>query len=241
MSDALTSQHRKQLIASGLMIAIGVPIVLGAWIAAAHLTDWSLVSICRGAGVCSMLLLATSIFRPLTLAQPREARLRGFVIVWFAMSAGFNLVWELPLVLLKSWIVPLELTRANLPYAIAWWSYTLSDTIYGHVTPFMVTIELTWLVANAMAAWGLLRLGRGDSTRGYLWLGIAGALQSYNAGLYVVANGVMDRYANIPSGSVVAQILYWGFNLMWTGAAAIGSIVAFRLLLQSRDRVALRA
>jgi hypothetical protein len=89
-----------------------------------------------------------------------------------------------------------------------------------------------------MAAYGLWRLARADATRGYLWLGIACAQQSYNAGLYVVANGVMDHYGNIPTGSVVAQLLYWGFNLLWTGAAAVGSTVAFRLLLAARDRVA---
>jgi hypothetical protein len=169
------------------------------------------------------------------LNEPREARLRGFVIFWFAISAGFNLAWELPLVVFRSWIVGLEVTRANLPYGIAWWSYTLSDTIYGGVTPFMVTIELTWLVANVIAGCGLWRLHRGEATRGYLLLGVAGALQSYNAGLYVVANGVMDHYGNVPAGSVLAQVLYWGFNLMWTGAAAVGSVVSFRLLLQARD------
>jgi len=234
MSDA----HQKQLWRIACLIAVGVPVMLSGWIAAAHLTALPLVSLCRGAGVCCMLLLATSIVLPLTLDQPREARLRGFVIFWFCMSAGFNLAWELPLVVFKSWIVGLEVTRANLPFGIAWWSYTLSDTIYGSVTPFMVTIELTWLVANAMAAIGLWRLRRDQPTRGYLLLGVAGALQSYNAGLYIVANGVMDHYSNVPSGSVVAQLLYWGFNLMWTTAAAAGSVVSFRLLLQSRDRVA---
>jgi len=234
----MTDAHKKQLIRIGMLVIVGVPIVLGTFITLAHTTQIDLTALCRAAGICSWLLLASSIFLPLTLDYPRQERLRGFVTVWFAMSAGFNLVWELPLVFLKSWFVPLELTRANLPYAIAWWSYTLSDTIYGHVTPFMVTIEYTWLLANAMAAYGLWRLSRNDLTRGYLVLGVAGALQSYNAGLYVVANGVMDHYSNIPSGSVVAQMLYWGFNLLWTGAAAVGSVVAFRLLLQARDRVA---
>jgi hypothetical protein len=234
----LSAAHKKQLWATSLFVGVGVPLVLGFWILIAHTTSWDVVRVCRAAGVCSFLLLAISIFRPLFFDQPREQRLRGFVFVWFAMSSGFNLAWELPLVLLKHWITTLEVTKANLPYAIAWWSYTLSDTIYGSVTPFMVTIELTWLVANAMAVLGLVRLSRGDAVHGYLWCGIAGALQSYNAGLYVVANGVMDHYANVPSGSIVAQILYWGFNLLWTGAAALGSTIAFRLMLAARERMA---
>ena len=35
--------------------------------------------------------------------------------------------------------------------------------------------------------------------------------------------------------SVLAPILYWGFNLMWTGAAAAGSVVAFQLMLRAED------
>ena len=232
----MTDAHKKKLVAIAVLVAAGVPLSLAAWITATHVTALSVVAACRGAGVCCMLLLATSIVLPLTIDQPRPARLRGFVIFWFLMSAGFNLAWELPLVLFKSWITTLEVTRANLPYGIAWWSYTLSDTIYGSVTPFMVTIELTWLVANALAAAGLLRLRRGNDTGGYLLLGVAGALQSYNASLYIVANGVMDHYSNIPPGSLVAQILYWGFNLMWSSAALVASVVSFRLLLQARDR-----
>jgi hypothetical protein len=232
----MTDAHKKKLVANAMLVAIGVPLALAAWITATHVAGLSVVAACRGAGVSCMLLLATSIVLPLTINQPRQARLRGFVIFWFLMSAGFNLAWELPLVLFKSWITTLEVTRANLPYGIAWWSYTLSDTIYGSVTPFMVTIELTWLVANAMAAAGLLRLRRGNDSGGYLLLGVAGALQSYNASLYIVANGVMDHYSNIPSGSFVAQILYWGFNLMWSSAALVASVVSFRLLLQARDR-----
>jgi hypothetical protein len=229
----MTDAHKKKLVAIAVLIAVGIPLSLAAWITATHVTGLSVVAACRGAGVCCMLILASSIVLPLTIAAPPVARRRGFVIFWFLMSAGFNLAWELPLVLLKSWITTLEVTRANLPYGIAWWSYTLSDTIYGSVTPFMVTIELTWLVANALAATGLLRLRRGNDVGGYLLLGVAGALQSYNAGLYVVANGVMDHYSNIPTGSFTAQVLYWGFNLMWTTAALVASIVSFRLLLQS--------
>ncbi len=232
MSDA----HKKQLAAIAVWVAVGVPVSLAAWIAATHLTNLDVVSACRGAGVCCMLILASSIVLPLLLKQPGEARLRGFVIFWFLMSAGFNLAWELPLVLFKSWITTLEVTRANLPFGIAWWSYTLSDTIYGSVTPFMVTIEITWLLANALAATGLLRLRRDQNSIGYLLLGVAGALQSYNAGLYIVANGVMDHYSNIPSGSALAQLLYWGFNLMWSSAAAVASVVSFRLLLSSARR-----
>jgi len=183
-----------------------------------------------------MTLLGTSIVLPFFASAPREARLRGFVIVWFAMSAGFNLVWELPLVVFRASITTLPLSSSNLPLGIAWWGYTLADSQYREVTPFMMTIELTWLVANAMAVLGLTWLRGGHATKAYLWLGVAGALQAYNAGLYVVANGVMDHFANVASDSILAPVLYWGFNLLWTGAATVGSVVAFRLMLLDHSR-----
>jgi hypothetical protein len=184
------------------------------------------------AGISTMLLLGTSIVLPLALKQPAEARLRGFVVVWFTMSVAFNLVWELPLVCFKSALLAVEVTHANLPIEIAWWSYTLSDYAYRQVTPFVVTVELWWLLANAIAVVGLWLIRRGDSIKGHLWLGVAGALQAYNASLYVVGNAVMDRFGNVASGALAA-VLYWGFNVLWTGAALAGSIVAFRLALIS--------
>lgn len=231
----MTTRHKRQLVAIAALVALGVPVMLAGWIAASRLGGLDPVLTCRLAGVCTMLLLATAIVLPFSVAAPREARLRGFVIVWFAMSAGFNVAWELPLVVFRSALTGLQLSSANLPLGIAWWGYTLSDSHYRDVTPFMVTIELTWLVANVIAVLGLHALGRSRATKGYLLLGVAGALQAYNAGLYVVANGVMDHYGNVASDSILAPILYWGFNLLWTGAAVVGSVVAFRLMLEARD------
>jgi hypothetical protein len=231
----MTERHQRQLVAIGLLVALGVPVALSVWVAAARFGGLDPVLACRLAGVSSMLLLGTSIILPLFIRAPSVARRSGFVVVWFAMSAGFNLVWELPLVVFRSALTTLEFSLQNLPLGIVWWGYTLSDSHYREVTPFMVTIELTWLVANAMAAFGLFSLRAGRATRAYLWLGVAGALQAYNAGLYVVANGVMDGYRNVASDSILAPILYWGFNLLWTGAAAVGSVVAFRLMLEAKD------
>ena len=230
----MTDLHQKRLVAIAMLVVLGVPVVLAGWIAAVHLGGLDLVLACRLAGVSAMLLLGTSIVLPFFVDAPREARLRGFVVVWFAMSAGFNLAWELPLVVFRSALTTLEFSVANLPLGIAWWGYTLSDAHYHDVTPFMVTIELTWLVANAIAAFGLYTLRRGGDTKAYLYLGVAGALQAYNAALYVVANGVMDHYGNVARDSILAPILYWGFNLLWTGAAGVGSVIAFRLMLTAR-------
>jgi hypothetical protein len=233
----MTERHKKQLLRIGLLVAGGIPMVLAAWIVIARVSGMDVLLTCKLAGISSMLLLAAGIFAPLMLDQPRQARWRGFVVVWFAMSATFNLVWELPLVIFRTAIGHVEITVANLPIGIAWWGYTLSDADYRQVTPFVITIELTWLIANAIAVAGLWRVRRGELTRGHLWMGIAGALQAYNASLYIVGNGVMERFGNVAPGWMAA-LLYWGFNLLWTGAALVGSAAAFRLALASRGEVA---
>jgi hypothetical protein len=226
----MTDRHKQQLVRIGLLVAGGIPAVLAVWIVIARLTGLDVYATCRLAGMSSLALLATGIFLPLLLDVPREARWRGFVVVWFAMSAGFNLVWELPLVVFRSALAHVEVSVANLPIGIAWWGYTLSDSDYRTVTPFVVTIELTWLIANAIAVAGLWRLRRGDDQRAFLWMGIAGALQAYNASLYIVGNGVMSHFGNIAPG-FMSQLLYWGFNVLWAGAATLGSTAAFRLAL----------
>ncbi len=237
----MTDAHKKRLVAIGLLVVLGVPAVLATLVVAARLGALDLVLACHLAGLACMLLLGTSITLPFFVDAPPAARRRGFVVVWFVMSAGFNLAWELPLVVFRSALTTLPFSVANLPLGIAWWGYTLSDTHYREVTPFMVTIELTWLVANAIAVLGLGKLRRGgDDTRAFVWLGVAGALQAYNAGLYVVANGVMDRYQNVASDSVFGPLLYWGFNVLWTGAAVVGSVTAFRLMLAERGAAEVR-
>jgi hypothetical protein len=211
-------------------------VALGSWIAAGKALHLPLELTCRLAGISSMSLLGISILLPLFLNHPREERLRGFVVLWFTMSVSFNLVWELPRVIFKTALVAMPVTWANVPYQIAWWSYTLSDAHYHNVTPFMVTVELWWLLASILAVVGLWMIRRGDFTRAYVWLGVAGALQAYNASIYVVGNGVIDHYANIGPG-LLSQLLYWGFNTLWTGAATTGSILAFRFVLAARERV----
>ncbi len=62
-------------------------------------------------------------------------------------------------------------------------------------------------------------------------MGIGGATQSSNAALYIVENGLVDRFTNIPDGSVVSLILYWGFNPLWAFASLLASIFAFQFAL----------
>jgi hypothetical protein len=231
----MTSTHKKQLAAIGVGTALSIGLVLTGWTLAAR-AGLELAVACRCAGVCSQLLLGSAIFLPLALRHPAAARRDGFVALWFILSVSFNFLWELPLVVFKPQLTTIPVTLANLPRAIGWWSYTLSDAHYFHASPFMITVELWWLLANGFAIVGLVLWRRGREVHAFLLLGVAGALQAYNASIYVVGNGVIDHFSNIPAGSRLALLLYWGFNLLWTGAAITASVLAFRAQLAAARR-----
>jgi hypothetical protein len=231
----MTFAHKKQLAAIGVGLALAIGVVLTGWTLAAR-AGLPLALACRYAGVSSQLLLAAAIFLPLALPHPPAARRDGFVALWFILSVSFNFLWELPLVVFKPQLTTIPVTLANLPRAIGWWSYTLSDAHYFHASPFMITVELWWLLANAFAIVGLYLWRRGQLVHAFLLLGVSGALQAYNASLYVVGNGVMDHFSNVPSGSKLAWVLYLGFNLLWTAAATTASVLAFRAQLAAARR-----
>ncbi|HEX4459498.1 MAG TPA: hypothetical protein VIA18_16070 [Polyangia bacterium] len=230
----MTAAHRKQLLMIGVGLALAIGVLLVGWTMVARAGLLPLTTACRLAGVSSQLLLATAIFLPLVLPQPPEARRRGFVVLWFILSVTFNFLWELPLVVFKAQLSTMAITLENLPRNIGWWSYTLSDSHYFHASPFMITVELWWLVANAFAVAGLLVWRRGKAALGQLLCGVGGALQAYNATLYIGGNGIMDHFSNVAAGSTLALVLYWGFNLLWSCAAIIASILAFRGALRDR-------
>lgn len=230
----MTPAHRKQLLLIGVGLALAIGVLLTGWtlVARAHLLP--LATACRLAGVCSQLLLATAIFLPLALPHPRDQRRRGFVVLWFVLSVTFNVLWELPLVVFKAQLSTMAVTLENLPRNIGWWSYTLSDSHYFRASPFMITVELWWLIANAFAVAGLVVWRRGRAALGQLLCGVGGALQAYNASLYIGGNGIMDHFSNVAAHSTLALVLYWGFNLLWTAAAVTASVLAFQGALADR-------
>ena len=78
---------------------------------------------------------------------------------------------------------------------------------------------------------GLVLVWRGRDMRGFLLLGIAGALQSYNASLYMVYDA-MTGFQNIAPHSTISLVLYWGFNPLWALAALAASVLSFRFVLR---------
>lgn len=215
----------------GLAIGVVMPLTLAVWIIASRIFDWDVVFTARAANVCGMVLLAVLLFGPLLFRRyPLDARLRGFVIVWFLVSPFFNLVWQLPLILFRSAITGAPVTADNLPAFISWWGYGSVDTHYGTVSSFMVASELWWLLAMGIGIVGLIRLLRGAQRPAYLLLLVSGALQAYNAGFYIVENGIVDHYDNVATDSFLGPLLYFGFGALWPTAAATAAIICYRFV-----------
>jgi hypothetical protein len=232
----MTETHARQLRRIALVLAITIPLVLASFAIGAGVTGADVVESARASAVCIMLLLAAGIFAPLALDQPPAAKRRGFVVFWFCVSAFFNATWQIPLILFRSVITTAERTHENLPKLIAWWGYGFADAHYGQVSPWMMAEELWWLLAIVMSVAGLVHLRRGRDPLAFVLLGVAGALESYNASLYIVENWLVDGFSNVPSGSTLSLVLYWGFNPLWAFAAGLASYYSLRFVLERAER-----
>ena len=231
----MTESHLRQLRNLAFVILGCTPVLLASFAIGAGMTGADVVESARRSAVCVMGLLAVVIFAPLFLPHPPEAKQRGFVVFWFVVSAFFNATWQVPLILFRSVITTAPHTHANLKKFIAWWGYGFADAHYGTVTPWMMAEELWWLLAILMSVYGLVLLRRGRDMRGFLLLGVAGALESYNASLYIVENWLVDGFSNIPDASLTSAVLYWGFNPLWAFAAGLASFFSFRFVLEQAE------
>jgi hypothetical protein len=233
----LTRGHARTLARIALVIPVGVPMILAGWVLAARANDWDVVESARASAVTLLLVLAATLAAPLLVPVERQARRRGFVVFWFCVSCFFNFTWQVPLILFRSVITSAERTHENLRRFIAWWGYGFADSHYGEVTRWMMSEELWWLLAIAMSVCGLALLHRGREVRGFFFLGLAGALEAYNASLYMVYD-VMTGLENVASGSALSWVLYWGFNPLWAGSALLASVYAFRVVLERAEATA---
>jgi hypothetical protein len=233
--EPLTRKHARRLaLITGGIIGVVMPVMIAVWIALGRINDWDVIYTARVANVSGMILLAGMLVAPFTLREyPFGPRLRGFVLVWFCVSPFFNAAWQLPLIIFRHTITGAEITAANLPRYISWWGYGSIDSHYGTVSQFMIASEMWWLVAMVIGIVGLVRLRRGATRIGYLLLGISGALQAYNASFYVVENGFVDGFDNVARDSWMGPFLYFGFAVVWVGAALTASAISFRMVLQS--------
>lgn len=233
-SAPLSENHKRQLIKIALVPATALPVLLYGIAFAARANGWDVVDSARASAMITMFILAGAIFAPLFLNQPPEQRKRGFVIFWFLCVVFFNVAWQVPLSLFQNYVAidASPHTYDNLFKFIYWWGYGFADHHFGKVTTFMMSTEIMFLLSIGLSVYGLVLVRRGgQEARAFLWLGIGGATQSYNATLYVVENGLVDRFSNIPDGSIVSLILYWGFNPLWAIASLLASIYCFQFVL----------
>jgi hypothetical protein len=232
----LTESHVRQLRRIGGFMIVAIPCLLYGWAFGAHAYGWDVVETARASAVCLMLVLATCNAAPLFLRHSPDARRRGFVVFWFSVATFFNVTWQIPLIVFRSTITTAAPTSENLLRFIPWWGYGFADAHYGRVSAWMISEELWWLLAIAISVVGLVLLRRGRDARAFVLLGVAGALEAYNASLYIVENALVDRFANIPEGSTLSLLLYWGFNPLWAIAALAASVFSFQFVLRAAER-----
>jgi hypothetical protein len=226
----MSPAHARKLMIIGIVMFVCIPFVLAAWIVPAYFYKWDVVSTARGSAVCIMVWLALCIYFQLFLKYPWKEKKRGFIFYWFCTAALFNIVWQVPLILFRSFITQADLTQTNLLKFSAWWGYGFADSHYGLVDKWMMSEETWWFLAIVISIVGLVLIKRGRETNGFLLLGIAGMLQAYNASLYMVFDA-MTGFDNIASGSALSLVLYWGFNPMWALTALVASIFSFQFVL----------
>jgi hypothetical protein len=178
----------------------------------------------------------------LTPYLSKKERQMGFVIFWFSGSLFFDLVWQVPY-----WTVPMiseaPKTMDGLYWKICWWSYTLHDTWYDSLTREVIVFEIWWLLGNIFGAVGLYKFYNAGSGGEYrhkqqtynetlLLFTLCGALQCYNATVYLFMSYFVHNFANIPN-HILSQAIFWGLNGFWCFASAVAATFSYRLLLDN--------
>ena len=184
----------------------------------------SIDELCRYAGIICLLTLVT-VFSSAYFTTNRV----GYVLFWFYGSIFFNFTWELPLWTI-GYISKAEINHDNLRWAIIWWSYNLSDTVYRDVTKMMVTVEIWWLMGNLLGIIGLYKWNINKRAESLLLLCLCGGFQAYNASMYLFICGYIDNFEPIGK-HWQNQFIYWGFNGFWCCSGLVASYNAFRILL----------
>jgi hypothetical protein len=162
-----------------------------------------------------------------------KARRLGFVVFWFTGSIFFNLVWQLPY-----WSLPMIYTAPKtadgLFWKILWWSYTLHDEWYENVTKLVIAFEIWWLGGNVVGACGLYKFFYSDGEQAYrsslLYFVICGALQCYNATIYLFLSYYLSGFSHVPK-HLLSMAVFWGVNGFRACASATAAVFASSLLL----------
>lgn len=230
----MTRQHKKSLLKRGIIMFSLIPVILTAWAGIGYTNQWDIVETAMNSAVSTMFILAVFIISPLFMNYPSEECKKGYIFYWFTASTIFNFVWQIPLILFRSFITAAEVSYGSLFKYIAWWGYGFADSHYGRVDNWMISEEIWWFLAIFIAASGVLAVKRGRETRGFLLMGVGFLLQAYNASLYIVYDTVTG-FQNIPLAKWQSWVLYWGFNPLWTICSLMAGIFSLQIVLKNRE------
>ena len=228
-AQVLSSDHVKKLQHHALRGAAVFLVSLVWWGRfAMDALNISVEEACKYCGLTATVVLIWTFIAPLTVKSDCEANKWGFILFWFAGSIFFDIVWEIP-----SWSVPAIQTTnkspENLWWGIIWWSYTLCDAEFANVTPMMFAFELWWLFGNLAGMHGLWMYRKGETKKALLCLMVCGALQAYNATLYLFF-AVHVNHMEAIAKDWMSQCIYWGLNGFWALAATLSAWFCWELL-----------
>jgi hypothetical protein len=227
----LAARHlRRSRQIQAIAILVGVPLVLAVWAVLSRILDLDVIFTARAAMLTALPFVIIGIFSPLLLRYPKEVRWRGYVVQWFCLALFFNIIWQMPPVILRSVFEGVEHTQAHLPYYIFWWGYHSSDLDYGDMTRFWILAEVSFWVVSVLVVVALVQLWRGREAQAFALLGVCGALQLYNVFFFIAYGGIVLNFDNIATDSMLAPILYWTFNLLWGIAGCIASVLSLKCL-----------
>ena len=233
----LAARHlRRSRQIQAIAILVGVPLVLAVWAIVSRVLDLDVIFTARAAMLTALPFVIIGIFSPLLLRYPKEVRWRGYVVQWFCLALFFNIIWQMPPVILRSVFEGVEHTQAHLPYYIFWWGYHSSDLDYGEMTRFWILAEVSFWVVSVLVVVGLVQLWHGREAQAFALLGVCGALQLYNVFFFIAYGGIVLNFDNIATDSMLAPVLYWTFNLLWGIAGCIASVLSFKCLFDIHKR-----
>lgn len=227
MDNALRNHLVKRV---ALMLSlVGIVMMTGAYIIDSKQLDIRLGA--RYTEACGMMILGLFMSSVFFLRNKDcEQRKTAFIFYWFCSSITFNLAWQLPLDLFPV-ISQSEVTYSNLYKFIGWWGYGFMDLHYGTVDVLCKAVETLFVPAIILAIVGLVKLVRGTNYyQGYMYLGIAGILQSYNECMYA-SYDIIDGFKSVTDHhEPITWILYFGFALMWSIFPLLAGIFALQKL-----------
>ena len=227
---------------SAFLIAVVIPLTLGAWVLAARACDSGVVFASQAALVTCMPTLLTAIVFPLW-----HSGSLAFISNWFVMSVFFNAAWQCPQLLLKDYFATAAASIASQPTAdgnayfplmLFWWGYSTSDLDYASLSNFFVLAELSYWPISATAVVALYKLHRGrgrDRDLALILLLVCGSLQAYNVFFFISYGGtcLAHTFSNVAHGTL-PTVVYFFMNLLWGVSGGTAAVVAGRELLGRR-------